>query len=177
LRISCSVQFSCEELHYVYRSAGYWIGDFTPCCISIDRAGPSAICPRAARGSVRDCVEATRGNEGRPTAKDVTFEPLKGQAKIKLSKLTKVGPVVLVVLRGFPGYQCPLCTRQVAELRRNAEDFAKLGAKVVLVYPGPGPTESLKKKAEQFLAGADFPKPFVMMVDPEYAFTNPYELR
>jgi|GEM_PF-674806 len=111
------------------------------------------------------------------TAKDVTFEPLKGEAKIKLSDLTKDGSVVLVVLRGFPGYQCPLCTRQVADLRRNAEEFAKLNAKVVLVYPGPGPTESLKKKAQEFLAGTELPKPFVMMVDPEYAFTNLYELR
>lgn len=65
--------------------------------------------------------------------------PLKGEKTAKLSELTKTGPVVLVVLRGYPGYQCPICTRQVADLRRNADEFAKLGAKVVLVYPGPGP--------------------------------------
>jgi peroxiredoxin Q/BCP len=110
-------------------------------------------------------------------AKDVEFVPLKGEKKTKLSELTMDGPVVLVVLRGFPGYQCPICTRQVADLRRNAEEFAKLGAKVVLVYPGPGPADSLKKKAEEFLAYVELPKPFVMMVDPEYAFTNQYELR
>jgi peroxiredoxin len=111
------------------------------------------------------------------TAKDVEFVPLKGEAKVKLSELTKDGPVVLVVLRGFPGYQCPICSRQVADLRRNADEFTQLGAKVVLVYPGPGPAADLKQKAEEFLAGAELPKPLTMVVDPEYSFTNLYELR
>lgn len=111
------------------------------------------------------------------TAKDVEFQPLKGDETIKLSELTKDGPVVLVVLRGYPGYQCPICTRQVADLRSNADDFVKLGAKVVLVYPGPGPAENLKQLANEFLGDTDLPKPFVMMVDPEYSFTNLYELR
>jgi peroxiredoxin len=111
------------------------------------------------------------------TAKDVEFQPVRGDAKIKLSELTKEGPVVLVVLRGFPGYQCPICTRQVAELRRSAEEFVKLNAKVVLVYPGPGPAESLKQKAVEFLSDSELPKPFLFMVDPEYSFTSLYELR
>jgi peroxiredoxin len=84
---------------------------------------------------------------------------------------------VLVVLRGFPGYQCPICSRQVADLRSSAEEFVKLNAKVVLVYPGPGPAADLKKKAEEFLAGSELPKPFLYMVDPEYSFTDLYELR
>lgn len=111
------------------------------------------------------------------TAKDIELQPLKGEETIKLSQLTKDGPVALVVLRGYPGYQCPICSRQVAELRGKADEFVKLGAKVVLVYPGPGPAESLKKLANEFLADRDLPKPFVMMVDPEYSFTNAYELR
>ncbi len=111
------------------------------------------------------------------TAKDVDFQPLKGDEKVKLSALTKESPVVLVVLRGYPGYQCPLCTRQVADLRASAEEFDKLGAQVVLVYPGPGPIENLKKLANEFLGEKELPKPFVMMVDPEYSFTNLYELR
>lgn len=111
------------------------------------------------------------------TAKDVEFQPLKGDAKIKLSELSKDGPVVLVVLRGYPGYQCPICSRQVADLRSKADEFVKLGAKVVLVYPGPGPVEDLKKLASEFLADRELPKPFMLMVDPEYLFTNLYELR
>src|SRR6478672_11201036 len=57
-----------------------------------------------------------------------------GGEKVKLSKLTDSGPVVLVVLRGYPGYQCPLCTRQVGELIGKADEFKKAGARVVLVY-------------------------------------------
>lgn len=30
---------------------------------------------------------------------------------VRLSDLTKKGVVVLVVLRGFPGYQCPYCQK------------------------------------------------------------------
>jgi peroxiredoxin len=111
------------------------------------------------------------------TAKDVEFLPLKGEEKVKLSALVKDGPVVLVVLRGYPGYQCRECSRQVAELRGKADDIAALGAKVVLVYPGPGPAESLKKLAQEFLGKTELPKSFTMMVDPEYAFTNLYGLR
>jgi peroxiredoxin len=110
-------------------------------------------------------------------AKDVEFQPVKGDAKVKLSELTKEGPVVLIVLRGYPGYQCPICSRQVADLRSKADDFVKLGAKVVLVYPGPGPVENLKKLANEFLADRELPKPYLLMVDPEYSFTNLFELR
>jgi peroxiredoxin len=111
------------------------------------------------------------------TAKDVEFQPVLSEEKVKLSELTKDGPVVLVVLRGFPGYQCPICGRLVGEMRAKAEDFTKLGAKVVLVYPGPGPLADLREKAKEFLEGTELPKPFLYMVDPEYAFTNAYELR
>ena len=34
---------------------------------------------------------------------------------VSLNKLTAEHNVVLVVLRGWPGYQCPICSRQVGE--------------------------------------------------------------
>ncbi len=34
---------------------------------------------------------------------------------VRLSEMASKGPVVLVVLRGYPGYQCPYCNRQVQE--------------------------------------------------------------
>ena len=34
---------------------------------------------------------------------------------VKLHDVTKKGPVVLLVLRGYPGYQCPLCSLQMAD--------------------------------------------------------------
>src|SRR5262249_25517184 len=43
--------------------------------------------------------------------KDFELTALGGE-KVKLSKATESGPVVLVVLRGYPGYQCPICSGQ-----------------------------------------------------------------
>jgi peroxiredoxin len=153
-------------------------------CLFVLGIGFATVAPAEAQPGVMQAVDgkstASRLLEVMKvgqTAKDVEFEPLKGETKVKLSELTKDGPVVLVVLRGFPGYQCPICSRQVADLRRNAEEFTKLGAKVVLVYPGTGPAADLKVKAEEFLGGTELPKPFTMMVDPDYSFTSHYELR
>jgi thioredoxin-dependent peroxiredoxin len=150
---------------------------------------PALVCASSAQSPVVPApaaqVQATKVlevlKEG-DTAKDVAFEPLKGEEKVKLSELTKNGPVVLVVLRGFPGYQCPLCAGQVRDLLRNSAELEKLGATVMLIYPGPGPAAELKKRANEFLAGRrlvgqELPKSFIMMVDPEYSFTNLYELR
>src|SRR5271156_2942610 len=47
-------------------------------------------------------------------AKDFELSALSGE-KVQLAKLTEGGHVVLVVLRGYPGYQCPLCTKQFGE--------------------------------------------------------------
>ncbi len=107
-------------------------------------------------------------------AKDFEFKPLSGE-KVKLSELTKDGPVVLVVLRGFPGYQCPACGQQVGELRKLAKEFAEEDAKVLLVYPGSA--EQLEKRAEEFLKGDALPKPLMLVTDPEYKITNFYGLR
>ncbi len=94
---------------------------------------------------------------------------------VELRALTAQAPVVLLVLRGFPGYQCPLCTRQVNEFVGRAEAFAEKGAKVVMVYPGPA--MELKAHAQEFLANKAWPADFVFLLDPDYAFTNAYGLR
>jgi peroxiredoxin len=83
--------------------------------------------------------------------------------------------VVLTVLRGYPGYQCGICTRQVEELRGHAADFAKAGARVVLVYPGPG--KELQARAKEFAGAAAWPAPMTLVLDPDYTFTNLYNLR
>src|SRR5260370_29892170 len=56
---------------------------------------------------------------------------------LSLSEFTAKGTVVLVVLRGYPGYQCPYCQRQVHDFLVSADKFAALGAQVLLLYPGP----------------------------------------
>lgn len=94
---------------------------------------------------------------------------------LHLAPLLKRGPVVLVVLRGYPGYQCPFCTKQVGELILKGDEFAKRKATVVLVYPGPA--EGLKGRAGEFVVGKDLPKGFRFAVDPGYRFTESYGLR
>ena len=108
------------------------------------------------------------------TAADFSLESVRGEA-IKLSKLVGKGPVVLVVLRGYPGYQCPICSRQVGELLQQADDIAEFGAQVVFVYPGPG--GQLKERAKEFIADRTIPKHFHLVMDPDYTFTKAYALR
>lgn len=108
------------------------------------------------------------------TAPDFELKDLQG-AQVKLSALTEKSPVVLVMLRGFPGYQCPLCTAQVGELISKAAQFDKAGARVLLVYPGPA--DNLKAHAEEFVQGKDFPANFTLALDPDYSFTKQYGLR
>lgn len=108
------------------------------------------------------------------TAPDFTLAALDGQS-INLRSFVAKGPVALVVLRGFPGYQCPLCNRQVQDLVQNAEGFAKAGLRVLLVYPGPG--EEVNQRAGEFVADKKLPAHFVMVLDPNYAFTRQYDLR
>jgi thioredoxin-dependent peroxiredoxin len=107
-------------------------------------------------------------------AKDFELSTIGGE-KAKLSKLVESGPVVLVVLRGYPGYQCPLCTKQFAEFLGKADEFKKAGAQVVFIYPGP--SDGLKDKAAEFVKGKDYPTHFTILLDPDFAFTTAYGLR
>lgn len=108
------------------------------------------------------------------TAPDFELEGLKGN-KIKLSTLVKQGPVVLMMLRGFPGYQCPICTAQVGQFLNKAKELEKAGARVLMVYPGPA--DGLKAHADEFVRGKDMPLNFYLAIDPDYLFTNQYNLR
>jgi peroxiredoxin len=93
-----------------------------------------------------------------------------------LASLTAKGPVALVVLRGYPGYQCPFCVRQVHDFIENADKFAALGAQVLFVYPGP--PADLDQHAKEALAKQNpLPAGFHLVTDPDYKFTNQYGLR
>lgn len=93
----------------------------------------------------------------------------------KLSTIAERGPVVLIVLRGFPGYQCPLCNVQVNDFLKSQEKFQAAGAQVVFVYPGAG--SGLVQKAKQFRGERVIPEHFTLLVDPDYQFTKQYGLR
>jgi peroxiredoxin Q/BCP len=68
---------------------------------------------------------------------------------VTLAKEEGKGPIVLVVLRGYPGYQCPYCMRQVHDFIEHAAEFAAHHAEVLLVYPGP--PADLDQRAKEFL--------------------------
>jgi peroxiredoxin len=94
---------------------------------------------------------------------------------VRLAELTAKSKVVLVVLRGYPGYQCPLCTRQVNEFIGRAEEFSRRGARVLFVYPGEA--AELERRAKEFAANKGWPAEFTLLLDPGYTFTQAYGLR
>lgn len=94
---------------------------------------------------------------------------------VVLSRERTQGPVVLIVGRGWPGYQCPFCTRQFAEFRSHAKEFQAAGARVLWIYPGP--EDELDKHAADFTGTEPLPSNFRVLIDPGYTFTKAYGLR
>ena len=111
------------------------------------------------------------------TAADFTLDSINGTdtKTVKLTDLTSKGPVVLVVLRGWPGYQCPICTKQVADILAHEKEIVAAGAKVVMIYPGPA--DKLKGHAEEFFKDKTFSDTYRLLIDPDYKFTNAWGLR
>lgn len=107
-------------------------------------------------------------------APDFALTRLDGST-VRLSEETARGPVVLVVLRGWPSYQCPFCTRQFGEFLSHGSDFEAAGARVLFVYPGPA--EGLEEHARALVADRPLPAGFRILVDPDYTFTHAYGLR
>lgn len=95
---------------------------------------------------------------------------------VSLAKETAKGTTVLIVLRGFPGYQCPYCTKQVHDFASHSAEFAAKKTNVLLIYPGP--PAALSQHAAEFLAKqADLPSNVKLVIDPDYKVTNLYGLR
>lgn len=107
-------------------------------------------------------------------AADFELQTIDGKT-VKLADETQAGPVVLVVLRGYPGYQCPACSQQVGQFVAKAAEFRQANARVLLVYPGP--EAQLQLKAQEFLGKQKLPAGFQFLLDPDYKFTNSYRLR
>jgi hypothetical protein len=82
-------------------------------------------------------------------APDFTLDTPTGNS-VSLAKERAKGTTVLVLLRGFPGYQCPYCVRQVHDFMEHSADFAGKKVNVLLVYPGP--PANLDQHAKEFLA-------------------------
>ena len=82
---------------------------------------------------------------------------------------------VVVMLRGWPGYQCPICRRQAGEFAGKAAAFDAEQTDIIFVYPGPG--DDLDKHARQFLGSKALPKNVSFVLDPDYTMTNAWDLR
>jgi peroxiredoxin len=108
-------------------------------------------------------------------APDFTLSTPLGKS-VQLSKDQHGNALVLIVLRGFPGYQCPYCQKQVHDFVVHAAEFAARKANVLLVYPGP--PASLDQHANEFLAKeSELPPNIALVTDPDYDVTNLYGLR
>jgi peroxiredoxin len=104
---------------------------------------------------------------------DFTLQTL-DKKDVQLSALLKNGPVVVVELRGWVGYQCPYCTQQTNDLIGHAKEILASGAKVVLVYPGGA--DGLQAHAQEFIAGKGLPEGFFFVTDPDKKFVADWGL-
>ena len=107
-------------------------------------------------------------------APDFTLSQLDG-ARLTLFTELKAGPVVLIVGRGWVGYQCPFCNRQFNDFVKAAKDIEASGARVVWVYPGAA--DGIQQRAGEFAKDRQFPSNFRFVLDPAYTFTLRYGLR
>lgn len=128
------------------------------------RRRPAAVAPAA--GPLPPAVGKT--------APDLELKGVDGTS-FSLKSTVSGHPVVVVVLRGWPGYQCPLCTRQVGEFIERGAAFREHGAEVVFVYPGPA--DLLERHAREFQGARELPPHFRFVLDPDYKFTSAWGLR
>ncbi|TWT99201.1 putative peroxiredoxin [Botrimarina colliarenosi] len=101
---------------------------------------------------------------------------------VDLAETFDEGKTVLVVLRGYPGYQCGICSKQATDFLRQSKKFADAEANVVMVYPGDA--AGLDGHADEFLTGAmkdmkrkKLPKGVTMLLDPNFDLVDAYGLR
>ncbi|TWT53511.1 Redoxin [Rubripirellula amarantea] len=95
--------------------------------------------------------------------------------EVSLTQELTEGPVVVVVLRGYPGYQCPACQRQVASFANRAKTLGQLTHRVILVYPGPADT--LSAHAEEFMGQRSLPEPLKIVRDADMKMVDDWGLR
>lgn len=70
----------------------------------------------------------------------------------------------------YPGYQCPICNRQVGEFLSKSKEFAEARAQVVIVHPGPA--DKLADHADEFIRDKTLPANFHLVIWPAPPFLN-----
>ena len=127
-----------------------------------------------AANAIADADAKTPGPKVGDDAPAIALKTPKGD-KVELAELVKKQPVIVLFLRGYPGYQCPICTRQVADYVGHADQIKAAGARVLMVYPGPA--EGLAQRAIEFTRDTKLPDNFDFVIDPGYTATNAWNLR
>ena len=94
---------------------------------------------------------------------------------LQLSDEYRQGPVVVVVLRGDPGYQCQLCVRQLASLANRSTAIKPLASRIILVYPGD--SSDLEQRAKRFKGSRRLPDPLVIVRDDQMKMVRQWGLR
>lgn len=82
------------------------------------------------RNDVRTNAEVAAG------VLDVTLSDAQGKP-VDLRQYRGKKNVVLVVMRGYPGFICPNCSAQTSRLVSNHDEFVKRNAQVLVLFPGP----------------------------------------
>jgi peroxiredoxin len=108
-------------------------------------------------------------------APDFTLSTIDG-TNVSLSGLARNGRVAVVLLRGYPGYQCPFAQQQFQSFTQAATQFATLSTEVLFVYPGNG-GKDLAANAWAMLGGQTLPANVHLVLDPDYVFATKYGLR
>lgn len=139
---------------------------------SLAFAAGLAFSPEGGRALAAD---RTVGLEVGQRAIDFELPLVHSEGYLSLSETFKGGPTVVIFLRGYPGYQCPLCSSQVSSLVNRAKALGQAADRIVLVYPGP--SEGLERQAEQFLGSRRLPDPLVLVRDDDMRVTEAWGLR
>ena len=121
------------------------------------------------------CDDAKTNTKVDSATVDLSFIDRKGN-RVDLKEFRGKKNIVLVVTRGYSGHLCPYCTAQTAQLIAQYGEFAKRGAEVLLVFPGP------KDNLEKFILGAEESAdnestPFPVLLDENFAAVDKLGIR
>ncbi len=96
-----------------------------------------AVCLGPQASTQGQDANASRQLEVGQRAIDFELPIVNGDGYLSLSDTYKGGPTVVIFLRGYPGYQCPICLDGKSTRWSTAPKCSHQAAhRVVLVYPG-----------------------------------------
>ena len=170
-----SAERSGDHIHNPPRDFPMRLTELLRSCALLSCALCVSFCPL--RALAADSTTDTKRPEVGDKAPDFDLPIVGSQEEdyLQLDEEVDQGAVVVVVLRGYPGYQCPLCSRQVGGLINRAKALAEVSHRVILVYPGE--PDLLQRHADEFIGSRAVPEPLVMVRDPGMKMVTQWGLR